>query len=67
MSKLPVLPSCLHKVSTHEVDGLLGEYEVLAAYFQETGRFTVFKDDTHAVVDAFRTDTVLRIKREDVR
>lgn len=65
MSKADSLPSVAHTVRVHDVDTLVKDYQVQAAYFQETGRFTVFKDDAHAVIDAFRTDTVLRITRGD--
>ena len=36
-----------------------------AAYFQEQGTFTIFKDAAHAVVHAYRTDLVASIARKD--
>lgn len=41
----------------------MDDYVLTAAYFVEDGTYTVFKDSTHAAVEAFRTDTVLRITR----
>lgn len=38
---------------------------ITAAYFQEQGAYTVFKDTEHAVVEAFRTDLVTRIVRTE--
>ncbi len=36
-----------------------------ASYFQEQGAYTLFKDDSHMVVEAFRTELVTRIVRTD--
>lgn len=63
MSKLPELPEYEFTVTRRGMDGLEYANGVLASYFQETGQFTVLKDSGHVVVDAFKTDTVLRIKR----
>lgn len=66
MSKLPELPMYTFTVTTLSIDNLKGEdVTVEAAYFQESGKYTVLKDDGHLAVDAFRTDTVLRLKRSE--
>lgn len=36
-----------------------------ASYFQEQGAYTLFKDTSHTVVEAFRTELVTRIVRTD--
>lgn len=67
MSKLPDLPTFEYTV------GLLNPASVtvmeadavLAAYFQESGAYTVFKDDLHTAVAAFRTELVTEIRRSD--
>jgi hypothetical protein len=39
--------------------------EFRAAYFQEQGSFTIFKDAAHAVVSAYQTGLVVGVVRED--
>lgn len=34
-----------------------------ASYFVEDGSYTLFKDTRHGAVEAFRTDSVIRITR----
>lgn len=67
MSKLPSLP--LYAFTVHTVspaNGLPAELVALtAAYFQESGPYTVFKDVDHSVVEAFKTDFVTRIVRTE--
>lgn len=50
--------------TAHDLD-LATYHEVEAAYLVEEGRYTVFKDRHHAVVAAFLTDYVMRIRRDD--
>lgn len=50
-------------VTQTNLSGDIGNYHLTAAYFVEDGAYTLFKDSGHAVVEAFRTDTVLRISR----
>lgn len=38
---------------------------ITAAYFQESGAYTVFKDSEHAVVEAYKTEFVSRIVRTE--
>lgn len=63
MAKLPDLPTYKFTVTWVSSDGLLRDDVVEAAYYQEAGRFTQLKDSSHVVVDAFRTDCVLRVTR----
>jgi hypothetical protein len=62
MSKLPVYPFTVHWTG---LDGLGREGELTAAYFQESGQYTFFKDVDHSVVEAFKTDRVTRIVRAE--
>lgn len=63
MSKMPDLPEYTFTVSTEGFDGMQRDDKVEAAYFQESGQYTVLKDATHVPVSAFKTATVLQIKR----
>lgn len=45
------------------LDGMRNDVPLQAAYFVEDHSYTLFKDKWHGVVDAFRTDSVIRIKR----
>lgn len=36
-----------------------------ASYFQEQGVYTLFKDDEHVVVEALKTEFVVRIVRSE--
>lgn len=65
MSKLVGMPMYEFTVYVLEERGLLEEYKVVAAYFQESGRYTCIKDADHAVVEAYRTDLVTRIVRTE--
>jgi len=65
MSKLPSLATYEYTVTMYGPDGVASTHTVEASYYQEAGAFTQLKDDGHMVVDAFRTDTVLRITRSD--
>lgn len=67
MSKLSALPSYVFRVTWSALDGLPREDSVKAAYFQEQGVYTVFKDAEHAAVDSYKTDHVVRIERRDAR
>lgn len=51
-------------VTSHDLD-LATYHEVHAAYLVEEGRYTFFKDRRHAVVAAFLTDYVVRVKRDE--
>jgi predicted ATPase len=62
MSKSPELPLYKFVVTTLVLDKPVKSV-VEAAYYQEAGRFTQLKDASHVVVDAFLTDTVLRVSR----
>jgi hypothetical protein len=42
------------------------ERSVTASYFQEERSFTLFKDASHAVVAAFKTDFVVQVLRGPV-
>lgn len=64
-AKTVMLPTYEFAVTVLEAGGLYKDYEVEASYFQETGQFLQFKDSGHLIVDAFRTDTVRRVKRLD--
>lgn len=68
MSKLPGLP--LYAFTVHTLLVGAGAVEeasgaITAAYFQESGAYTVFKDTEHMVVEAFKTDLVTRIVRTE--
>lgn len=65
MSKLPDLPTYEYTVSVLSSLGVQEDFLVDASYYQEAGNFTQLKDHSHVVVDAFRTDTVLRVKRSE--
>jgi hypothetical protein len=67
MSKTADLPTFTYTVHTLSTTGG-AEFEhepVEAAYFQEQGAFTVFKDAFHLSVAAFKTDLVTLILRSD--
>lgn len=40
-------------------------HTVQAAYLVEEGRYTFFKDRHHAIVAAFLTDYVVRVRRDE--
>lgn len=63
MSKMPELPTYEFTVFTQMGSAAPQEHTVLASYFQESGRYTMLKDDIHVVVAAFRTDLVTTIWR----
>lgn len=69
MSPSPSLPSEYKHVVTHlwppEVDlhSVVGSTDVTASYFVEEGSFTLFKNQRHAVVAAFRTELVIGVTR----
>lgn len=66
MSKAAFLPLFGFTVHTVNAEGSPDELKSLtAAYFQESGRYTVFKDVEHTVVEAFRTDLVTRVVRTE--
>lgn len=66
MSKPVGMPVYVFTVYTVEPTGI--EWDsgmVTAAYFQEAGAYTVFKDAEHAVVEAYKTAYVSRIVRTE--
>ena len=68
MSKLPDLP--LYAFTVHTMPLIEGFPEesagaITAAYFQESGAYTVFKDSEHTVVEAYKTELVTRIVRTE--
>jgi hypothetical protein len=63
MPKLPELPEYEFTVTTVGPDGEKTDQVVEASYFQEAGQFTVLKDAGHVAVDAFKTTSVLRVRR----
>lgn len=66
MSKLPELPTyafTVHQMALPSLDVEVGALR--ASYFQEQGSFLLFKDAGHVVVEAFRTETVVRVVRTD--
>lgn len=63
MSKLPELPTYEYAVFTQMGNAVPQSHKVFASYFQESGRYTLLKDDIHVVVAAFRTDLVTQIWR----
>lgn len=63
-NKMPELPTYEFVVTTL-VGDVVSDYEVDASYFQEAGAFVQLKDHCHVVVDAFRAETVLRVKRSE--
>lgn len=65
MSKLADPRMYKFTVTWMGLDGLTQEAVVTAAYFQEAGPYTVFKDVEHAVVEAHKTDLVTRIARAE--
>lgn len=65
MPKGPCMPTYRFTVRTAGAGGLYDEFECVAAYFQESGAFTVLKDVEHAVVDAVKTADVVRISRSE--
>lgn len=64
-AKTVMLPTYEFAVTVLDTGGLCKDYEVEASYFQETGQFLQFKDSGHLIVDAFKTESVLRVKRLD--
>lgn len=66
MSKAGFLPLYGFTVHTVTPGGLQAESgAITAAYFQESGRYTVFKDTEHTVVEAYLTDLVTRVVRTE--
>jgi hypothetical protein len=65
MSKLSDLPTYAFTVHTVDVDLKSQVGAITASYFQEQGAYTVFKDSEHAVVEAYKTDLVMRIVRTE--
>ena len=67
MSKMPELEVFEYAVTLiHPGTGAVSKAEnVLASYFQETGAYTVFKDEVHTAVAAFRTELVIEIRRSE--
>lgn len=63
MAKAAELPLFEYTASSWGHDGLPRENKVVAAYFQESGRYTVFKDEDHIALLAIRSDLVERIER----
>jgi hypothetical protein len=65
MSKGPSMPVYRFTVLVSGAGAVPVEHNVKACYFQESGKYTVLKDAEHAVVDAYKTDAVLRISRAE--
>lgn len=69
MSKLPDIPTYEFRVWTLPVglgSEVLNESDPIeAAYFQEQGVYTLFKDGCHVVVEALKTELVTRIVRSE--
>lgn len=66
MSKLlDLLPTFEFTVYELSLGGVANEHKVEAAYFQESGSYTLFKDDVHVVVAAFKTDLVSQVRRSE--
>lgn len=66
MSKTADLATFEFAVHTLAPDGSWYKHKpVEAAYFQEQGAFTLFKDAFHIAVAAFRTELVTQIVRSD--
>lgn len=67
MSNAPDLPVYAFTVHMVSPTGLPQESSgaITAAYFQESGPYTVFKLADHSVVEAFKTDYVTRIVRTE--
>lgn len=67
MSKLPELSTFEYSVTLISPGSGLAAAasDVLASYFQESGAYTVFKDDLHTAVAAFRTELVTEIRRSE--
>lgn len=65
MSKLADPRMYTFTVTWTGLDGLVQEGTATAAYFQESGPYTVFKDVEHAVVGAYKTDAVVRVVRAE--
>lgn len=63
--KVTRLPLYAFTVEWTGLDGLGREGAITAAYFQEQGAYTVFKDPEHTVVEAFKTACVTRIVRTE--
>lgn len=66
MPSSPELTQYEFLVSLVGANGLkMEDQDVLAAYFQESGRYTVFKDVDHTMVAGFKTDLVTQILRTE--
>lgn len=66
MSKLPDLPSYeFVVVLASPVEMSMEDRTVTSAYFQEERSYTLFKDAGHAVVAAFKTDSVIQVLRAE--
>lgn len=65
--KSPELPEWEYTVHLLDVPDMAPREvgDIVAAYFQEQGSLTLFKDPEHTVVHAFRTELVTQIVRGD--
>lgn len=64
----PPAPPPMYRFGVTATDGLAlaaTHHAVEAAYLVEEGRYTLFKDRRHAIVAAFRTDYVVRVRRDE--
>lgn len=65
MSKVSDMPLYAFTVYTTESGIEWDSGTITAAYFQESGAYTIFKDAEHAVIEAYKTAYVSRIVRTE--